>query len=147
MESSKRFLVHFIKKFKYLDFCLAELESLSDMHGIKKDQLYVEPRDTLNVQKNPLVYVNMPNEEVAKKIVDRAILIKEVIDVISEATSYQGLLDNVDKSRLLPILEEGKTFRFNIEAVGRKIQPKEQVKIIESFGIFPFTKNIDLKNP
>lgn len=34
MESSKKYLVHFLKKFKYLDFCLGELESLSDMYGV-----------------------------------------------------------------------------------------------------------------
>jgi hypothetical protein len=35
----------------------------------------------INIQKNPLVYVNLPSEEVANKIVKRSILIKEIIDV------------------------------------------------------------------
>lgn len=44
-------------------------------------------------------------------------------------------------------MESGKSFKFNIEGIGRKISHKEQVEIIESFGIFPFSKNVDLKNP
>jgi hypothetical protein len=31
------------------------------------------------------------------------------------------MIDNVDKTKLFPILEAGKKFRFNVEAVGRKI--------------------------
>ena len=31
MEKTRVFLVHFVKKFKYLDFCLPELEALADM--------------------------------------------------------------------------------------------------------------------
>lgn len=68
----------------------------------------------------------------------RSILIKEFIDVISEGKSYQQLLENVDKEKLYPILEEGKPFKFMIEGIGRKIPVKEQIEIIESFGIFPF---------
>lgn len=99
------------------------------------------------MRKHPCAYVNLPNDEVANKIVKRSILVKEIIDVISEARSYEQLLVNVNKEKLYPLLESGKSLRFSIEAVGRKISTKEQVEIIESFGIFPFQKNINLKNP
>ncbi len=97
--ASKRVLVHFIKKFKYLDFCLPEFESLVNLYCYQgkhpsfrslRDQLYCQPRDTINVQKHPCVYVNMPcNIEIMDKIVKRSILVKEVIDVISEAKNYE----------------------------------------------------------
>jgi hypothetical protein len=44
-----------------------------------------------------------------------------VIDVISEAKTYEQLLENVDKTKLFPLLESGKSFKFNIEGIGRKI--------------------------
>lgn len=89
MEAVKpRYLVHFLKKFKYLDFCLQELESISEMYGVKPEKLYAQPKDNLNMMKSPLVYVNLPSEEVATKIVKRSVLIKEIIDVISEAKNY-----------------------------------------------------------
>ena len=53
--------------------------------------------------------------EVMDKLVKRSILIKEVIDVISEAKTYEQLLENVDKEKLFPLLESGKSFKFNIE--------------------------------
>ena len=52
-------------------------------------------------------------------------MIKEVIDVISEAKTYEQLLQNVDKDKLYPLLESGKTFKFNIEGVGRKVSYTE----------------------
>jgi hypothetical protein len=55
--------------------------------------------------------------------------------------------DNVDKEKLFPILEAEKRFKFNIEAVGRKMQPAEVKQIIDSFEVFPFKPKIDLKNP
>lgn len=67
--------------------------------------------------------------------------------MISEAKTYEQLLDNVDKEKLLPLLVDGKSFRFDIEGIGRKIASSEQRNIIESFGIFPFVPNVNLKNP
>lgn len=161
---TKKYLVHFIKKFKYLDFCLPEIESLVTMYcpgalgswapgtpypclNTLRERLYCIPRDQINIAKHPLAYVNLPSEAIANQIVKRSILIKEVIDVISEAKSYESLLQNVNKDKLYPILESGKSFKFNIEGIGRKISQSEQVQIIESFGIFPFSKNVNLKNP
>jgi hypothetical protein len=85
--------------------------------------------------------------EATEKLIKRSILVKEIIDVISEAKSYEQLLENVDKEKLIPLLESGKSFKFNIEGVGRKISVTEQMKIIDSFAIFPFKQNINLKNP
>jgi tRNA G10 N-methylase Trm11 len=92
--------------------------------------------------------VNFPGgPESTEKLIKRSILVKEIIDVISEARSYEQLLENVDREKLLPLLESGKSFKFNIEGVGRKISVAEQMKIIDSFAIFPFKQNINLKNP
>jgi len=91
------------------------------------------------------VYVNLGcGIDVMDKIVKRSILVKEVIDVISEAKSYEQLLDNVDKEKLFPLLASGKSFKFNIEGVGRKVSVKEQMQIIDSFSRFPFKPNINL---
>ena len=82
--------------------------------------------------------------EVANSIVKRAILIKSIIDVISEADSYEQMILNVNKEKLYPILESQKSFRFNIEGIGKKIDHAQQNKIIDSFEVFPFEPNINL---
>ena len=66
--SSRVFLVHFLKKWKYLDFCLPELEALADLYGVKTASLYNEktPKESMDIKVSPYVYVNLPNELVAK---------------------------------------------------------------------------------
>ena len=69
-KTSKVFLVHFLKKFKYISFCLPELEALADMHGVSPLDLYHErnPRSSIDIDKSNMVYVNLPNEKVAREI-------------------------------------------------------------------------------
>ena len=102
-KSSRVFLVHFFKKFKYLDFCLPELESLAEINGIHAKDLYNNktPKQNFDIKDNPCIYVNLPSEEVAKNIVKRSILIKEIIDVIGHSTvSTEHLISNLDKQHL-----------------------------------------------
>lgn len=82
---SRVFLVHFVKKYKWLDFCLPELEALADLNGVNMSNLYHEsnPKTTIDVKQSPCIYVNLPNEEVARSIQSRSILIKEIINPLS----------------------------------------------------------------
>ena len=79
------FLVHFLKKWKYLDFCLPELESLAGMCGVNPVSLYNEktPKAKVDIKKSPYVYVNLPSVEAAKQIQSRSVLIGEILNVFS----------------------------------------------------------------
>jgi len=68
--------------------------------GIKPAALYSpkSPRNSIDIMKNPLVYVRLPNEDVAKKIQERSVMIKEIVTVLSRAkSSYDDLIENVNK--------------------------------------------------
>ena len=79
------FLIHFFKKQKLLDFCCQELEALSELLGADLSTLYHQdnPRESINIDKKPYVYVNFPSLKVAQEIQKRSILIKQIIDVFS----------------------------------------------------------------
>lgn len=81
----KQYLVHFRQHWKYLDFARQELESLASMHGVSKDELFVRDPALLDMKVNPTVYINLPSDQVCKQILARSVLIKEIIDVFSEA--------------------------------------------------------------
>lgn len=51
------------------------------MHGVKRGELFCSPKENFNPKTNPTIYVNLPSEEVANRIVSRSILIKEILDV------------------------------------------------------------------
>lgn len=99
---------------------------------------------------NATVWVNLPSREIANKIMSRAIMIKEIIDVFSysDKVDYDQLLKNTDEAKLVDIIKDRPTFKFSIEGVGRHINMKEQIEIIEKFSTFPFhTDDVRLTNP
>ena len=67
MDKTHRYLVHFFKKFKYLDFAIPEFESLAEIHGTNMASLYdpVNPKNSLNIKDNNCIYVNLPSDKVA----------------------------------------------------------------------------------
>ena len=77
-------MVHFRQHWKHLDFARQELESLADLHGVTKEQLFVNDPDALDMKVNPTVYVRLPTDEICRSIMARSVLIKEFIDVFSE---------------------------------------------------------------
>ena len=61
---------------------------------------------------------------------------------------YIKLVDTVDESKLLPVVNKHQRFKYNIEGIGRKISVAEQIEIIESFKRFPFRdEDVDLDHP
>ena len=59
-----------MKKLKYLDFCLNELETLADMCGVARKDLYVDPQpeSDKDIKRSPYVFVKLPNDEAARFI-------------------------------------------------------------------------------
>lgn len=142
--------MHFLKKWKYLDFCLPELEALAEMNGVNLANLYHEktPKEQIDIKKTPFVYVNLPNEEVARRIQGRSILIKEVINVLSEAkNSYEDLVKGVDLPALQKVLDRKEKFRFFVETIGKKVPSQKQREVVEMFQGLPFEAPlVDLSN-
>ena len=83
-KSSKVYLVHFRKHYQHIDFCLQELEALANMHGVSADQIYAQDMTGIDLNVNPMVFVNLPSVDICRKIVSRSILIKEIIDVFAQ---------------------------------------------------------------
>jgi tRNA (guanine10-N2)-methyltransferase len=73
-------------------------------------------------------------------------MIHEILDVFSESAKWSDLTVNCNVQKLQPTF--GLKFKFVIDAVGRKIQPDEKIKMIELFSCFDLLNhNVDLKAP
>lgn len=164
----KVYLVNFRLHRQHLDFALQELESLAELNQVDLKQLYLHDPAGKNLEADPTVWVRLPGDAVCKEILRRAIMIKEIIDVFSTYVQpsksnnaiesqtdaelwnvrWQGLIDNVESQKLLPLLDKGIKFKFIIDGVGRKISMAEQLHIIEMFKKFPFVDDdVNLNNP
>lgn len=74
-------------------------------------------------------------------------MVKDMIDVIGTSrTTFTDLLQNVDQSKMDPLLE--KKFMFKVEGFGRSIKREEQVSIIDLFETLGLKReNVSLKEP
>lgn len=97
---------------------------------------------------SPCVYVNLPDEQTARRIQERSVLIKEIINVFSQSNvSFEDLVKRVDVQALEKVLAEKKKFRFLFEAVGSKMSSETQRHVIELFRELPFDASlVDLTN-
>jgi hypothetical protein len=57
------------------------------------------------------------------------------------------MIQNVNEEKLNYLLDQNLRFKFIVDGIGKKIDFKRQVEIIEMFRVFNFAKNVDLINP
>ena len=73
-----RVLVNFVRKQYFMDFCLAELQSLCELQNIKIQLNH----GGFQVEEDWVHFIDLPSIEAAKVICSRAVLIKNIIKVI-----------------------------------------------------------------
>ena len=73
---------------------------------------------------------------------------EKMLEAKRSANRFTKVVDNVDQTKLLPLLAQSKKFKFSIEGIGRKISLKEQLQIITLFKKFPFDDDdVSLNHP
>lgn len=84
MEATKRYIVHFRKHEKLMDFAVQELQSLASLFKVPVDSLF--PQKPENLKQNPLVWVCLQSDQQCKQIMTRSIMIKDIIQVFGHNT-------------------------------------------------------------
>jgi tRNA (guanine10-N2)-methyltransferase len=64
---------------RHLDFRIPETESLAKLAGVKGPLRWKKPEG--DHEHSPFWYLDLPSEEVAKKVVERSILLKGMFEV------------------------------------------------------------------
>jgi tRNA G10 N-methylase Trm11 len=110
-------------------FCIAELKALFRIHNIQPHEIFDfqnPEHETLAKEKPyminedlfpnfPFVYLKNHPEEILRQIIDRAILIKEFVNVISEGSTYEEVIANVNLEQFKPYLDSTDTFLFRVD--------------------------------
>ncbi|KAJ3113174.1 hypothetical protein HK100_002076 [Physocladia obscura] len=127
----------------HLNFRLAELNALAILEAI---EIQYNPSDLLLA--SPFLLVKLPSIADAKKLLNRSILLKEVIELWAEADTFDNLLVKV---RELPIHYHKpylkSRFKFNVSVFGSTLTIPQKVEQIERFSFLPYEGDIDMKNP
>ncbi|XP_065850098.1 uncharacterized protein [Euphorbia lathyris] len=133
---------------RLLDYRKPEVEALAQLFGVSdslewKLPLYHHPD-------SPFHFVNLPNEDLARNIANRSILVKGIYELWGEGSSYEELEESImsyPDERKLPYLTSESTFKITVDTFGKVISFEEQNDRIQAFTYIPFKGRVNLKAP
>lgn len=138
--SEDQYLVRFAQNHE--KFRLPELEALSVLEGVP----FSYDKEKYDFM-NPFLIIQVASQELACKLIRRAILVKGIYHLWAKGATYEELHVAI-KSRPQfwpPFLKT--TFKFQVISFGRSRDMKDQIKLIDNFAYLPFQGKIALKNP
>lgn len=123
------------------DFRVAELEALADLYGVNVDLSGHDPN-------SPFMVIDTDSVESAKRLVERAVLTREVYELYAESTDLESLQSDVKEclDRFEPY-RESTSFKFDIVSFHGSRTRQEMVALIESFKFLDLRGPIRMKNP
>ncbi|GMP39145.1 hypothetical protein CsSME_00010100 [Camellia sinensis var. sinensis] len=153
---------------RLLDYRKPEVESLAELFGAfnlsdsDSDNRHVENNG--NPENNslqwrlpqhhhpdsPFHFVNLPSDDIARKIANRSILVKGVYELWGEGSTYKELEEAIKAypdERKLPYLTSESTFKITVDSFGKVISFEEQNDRIRGFSYIPFKGRVNLRNP
>ncbi|KAL7065885.1 putative tRNA guanosine-2'-O-methyltransferase TRM11 [Cryptosporidium serpentis] len=160
------YLAWFTLHHDYYEFRFDELESLAIIYGVDKHELWSEVskntsfednkkiiRSEITDNRNPFVWVKLPNDNIALQILGRSILIRGFIEVWSSGSNYNSVKNNLEfpeikNNYINKYLNESLEFSWYVRAIGKKLSRQEQVDRMNFFRfLFTGKEKVNLKNP
>ncbi|ORZ02391.1 S-adenosyl-L-methionine-dependent methyltransferase [Syncephalastrum racemosum] len=134
------FLVQFAQFHE--DFRLPELQSLAQFEKLNLG--YNESDYSLDC---PYFKVQLDSAEDARRLIRRAILIKNIVELWGEGRTYEEVHQQVKEHPERWGLYKDVSFKFVVSAYNSTVSNKDQLRIINSFSYLGFDGPIDMKNP
>ncbi|KAF4567631.1 hypothetical protein EYR40_006632 [Pleurotus pulmonarius] len=135
-----RYLVVFAQS--HSDFRIPELKSVAELY--KFSLLLPELCDP----SRPFMVIELDQEEHARLLAKRCILIKSIYEFYGHGATYDELHAVVQKNQALwEQYKQDTSFRFSVAAYNHSITKARQREVMESFGYMEFLGKIDLKSP
>ncbi|KAI8869203.1 tRNA guanosine-2'-O-methyltransferase [Ramicandelaber brevisporus] len=127
----------------HTDFRLPELEALTEI-----TQVPVEYDSSSYDRSTPFLEFTTPSAKHVKRLISRAVLVRDCIELWTTGSSLDELLANVqrDTQHYWPKYMQS-SFKFIVDSFGQSYSAQKQRDIINRFAFLPFQGKIDLKNP
>ncbi|CAD5114660.1 DgyrCDS3710 [Dimorphilus gyrociliatus] len=131
----------------YLEFRLPEFFSIASSFNIP-----VKIDDQLSSKQNPVLVVEVPSEECLRKIANRTVLLRNVIEYWGSGKTIDEVkseIENLPKEITEPYVKNEKTsFSVKFHSSNHNIDLQEKVIKIDNFlESYPINGKVNLKNP
>ena len=88
------------------------------------------------------------DKEICKKIIDRAVLSKSIMKIISEGETIEEVIDKIKEDEIKEEMSSEQSFKYDFDIRNSKIKKETQEKILlQIHSKYPFKAKVDLKNP
>ncbi|KAF8806675.1 tRNA guanosine-2'-O-methyltransferase [Phlegmacium glaucopus] len=137
------YLFHFADA--HNEFRLPELKSIAELYGFP---ITLPQNDDDRDPTRPCMVIELEEEEHARILANRCILIKSVFEFYGQGSSYEALhAANRRNETLWHRYVKDTSFRFLVTAYNHTIPQSRQRDVIESFAYMGFLGKIDMKTP
>ncbi|KAJ2916802.1 hypothetical protein MD484_g3603, partial [Candolleomyces efflorescens] len=127
------------------EFRVPELQSISELNGFTV-RFLDDPE--CNDPERPFMVLELENEEQARILAKRCILVKAIYDYYGHGSSYADLhkTNQSNREKWAAYIPDT-SFKFFVSAFNHKIPQRRQRDVIESFAYMGFLGEINMKNP
>ncbi len=139
---SMKFLVQFYAE--WIDFRFAEFDSLLTSHGLVPAEVY-DQKPSSEIQH--FFTVNLPDENVAKAVCSRAVLIKSIHELWCDASDFNSLVciaRKLQHSFLESHTSSRNSWSVHIDSFGKSFQMSEKQNIRSQFDFIHFLGPVNL---
>ncbi|KAF9070063.1 tRNA guanosine-2'-O-methyltransferase [Rhodocollybia butyracea] len=129
----------------HLEFRVPELESVAQLYNF---QISFSDNPDERDPGRPYMIVGLDEEEHARLLAKRCILVKSIYEFYGKGANYEELhICNRSKRTLWERFIPETSFRFFVTSYNHKIPQRRQKEVVESFAYMGFMGKIDMKNP
>ena len=142
-----KYILTFINIPNFENFTLIEFLSLCELFNIKNLK-YNKDTFSYNFIDEPYISINFDDIEsdISQKIIDRAILLKNIIKVYGEGDDIEDLMKNLDENEFKKELDDTTTFKYEFDTRRNKKSKYDYKLILNKFEKYTFNGKVDLKN-
>lgn len=143
-----KYIVLFNYNSKYYNFTLPELYSLCNLYGL--ENFRIDDNYSNDIKNEPYAEIHcdcIENEKLCTKIVDRALLTKTFIKVISEGTSLEEVISNIKKEDIIKEMDSEESFKIEVESRRFYLTQNQKIEVMKKLDIYPFKGKCNLENP
>lgn len=128
----------------HLNFRLEELLSLSKLYCIP----FKYNKDDYRLD-SPYLIVEIEDDESARKLVSRAILVKEISRLVADSDTLDNLISecHIHSDSVFGTKYIDSSFRYTINSFGWRLSKAKKMELIAQFSFLPVQGPVDLKSP
>ncbi|KAG8213883.1 tRNA guanosine-2'-O-methyltransferase [Butyriboletus roseoflavus] len=130
------------------EFRVPELRSIAELHGFQVGFDHYATEDLDNAVKRPFMILRLREEEHARLLANRCILIKSIYELYAQGSTYNELHEANERARSLwERYIPDTSFKFTVIGYNHGLSQRRQRNVIESFAYMGFLGKIEMKNP